>query len=594
MAEKCDRAMDTGGALVAAWDAAQGRGRPAQLPATLASLVGRDSELTALAAGLVERSPGTPRVVVIDGPAGSGKTALALQWAHQVRDRFPDGQLYMDLGGFAEPERRATVDEVLESFLVTLGVSTIPVTTDGRAALYRTMMAGRRMLVVLDNAGDAKTIDRLLPASASCGVVVTSRRALLSLVTQVGATRVTAGPLTEVDSIALVRQLVGAARADAEPEAMAAVARFCGGLPLALRAAAEQIATYPHWSIADLVEQLGDEGTACLDALEMVDLRRTFSWSYEQVGSDAARVFQLIGLHRGPGIHLAAVAAVVGVPRSQVRRLLHKLAVVHLVDIDADDVVRLHPLVRAYARELADHTVRADDRAVASRRLVSWYVGTTRAASLHLAPGQVKPIESLSVVDGIEPLVFHDAVAAKAWCETEMENFGPITTLALDYGPRDAAHQLATGLHDMGLLEGAPMAADVDEDEDDVDDVVGEAGMAVDDQDGIDDWDISWHVEYPRVGWFGPPWLRHNAIAGSNDYRFGARPEGSACGSAWRKAAVAFLSDPNALDRNATARLWGDLCDQAGWPGGAGVPEPRPEPGSNDPSRSRLESDEAT
>jgi hypothetical protein len=375
---------------------------------------------------------------------------------------------------------------------------------------------------------------------------------------------------------------------------MAAVARFCGGLPLALRAAAEQIATYPHWSIADLVEQLLDENTAGLDALEMVDLRQSFSWSYEQVDSDAARVFRLIGLHRGPGLHIAAVAAVAGVPRSQVRRLLHKLVVVHLVDIDADDVVRLHPLVRAYAHELADRTVRADERAVVSRRLVSWYVGTTRGASVHLAPGQVKPIESLSVVDDVEPLVFHDAVAAKAWCETEMENFGAITTLALDYGPRDAAHQLATGLHDMGLLDGGPMTTDdVDEDEDVVDDdVVGDDGIAVDEGHGLGNWDRRWRFDHPGFGWCGPPWLHHDVSAGSEDDVFGARPDGTGCRGALRKAAVAFLSDPHVLDHEATARLWGDLCDHAGRRGGTRVPEPRSELSGDVHSRSRAESDE--
>jgi hypothetical protein len=599
MAEKCDRAMDTGGALVAAWDAAHGRGRPAQLPPTLANLVGRDSELAALAAGLADRPPGTPRVVAIDGPAGSGKTALALQWAHQVRNQFADGQLYVDLGGFAEPERRVTVDEVLEGFLTALGASRIPDTTAGRAALYRSMLAGRRVLVVLDNASDATIVDQLLPASPTCGVVVTSRRALTSLVAQVGATRVTVGPLAEMDSVALMRRLVDPGRAQAEPAALAALAGLCGHLPLALRAAADQIAMYPHRSIADLVEEMQGDAPAVLNALETIDRRQTFSRSYERVCPDAAHLFRLIGLHQGPGIHTAAVAALAGMARSQAGRVLNKLALVHLVDIDAEDVVHLPPLVRAYAHDLADHTVRADERAVASRRLVSWYVGTTRAASLHLTRGQVKPIESLSVVDGVEPLVFHDAQAAKAWCAKEVENFGPVTTLALDYGPRESAQQLAAGLHDMGLLDGGPTA---DADDDAVEgwstarreavqeepsgasagissdeDVLHENDTATsDDEDGC-----SWRFAHTSWGLVGPPWLRP-AGAGSDLDGFGGQlPEKSNCIRALRQAAVSFLSDSSTFDHAATARLWTELGNNAGWSDGTFVPGPRAESGSD-------------
>lgn len=589
MAAKCDRAMDTGGALVAAWEAAHGRGRPAQLPPTLANLVGREPELAALAAGLADRPPGTPRVVAIDGPAGSGKTALALQWAHQVRDQFADGQLYVDLGGFAEPERRVTVDEVLEGFLTALDASRIPATTAGRAALYRSMLAGRRVLVVLDNASDAEFVDQLLPASPTCGVVVTSRRALTRLVAHVGATRVTVGPLAEPDSVALLRRLVDPGRADAEPEALAMLAGLCGHLPLALRAAADQIAMYPHRPIIDLVEDIQEDDIAVLNALETIDLRQTFSRSYAQVCPDAAHMFRLIGLHRGPGIHTTAVAALAGMTRSQAGRVLNKLALVHLVDIDADDVVHLPLLVRAYAHDLADRTVGADEHAAASRRLVSWYVGTTRAARLHLTP-EARPLDSLAVVDGVEPLVFNDVLAAKAWCATETENFGAITALALDYGPRDAARQLATSLHEMGLLDSGPTpveavdGADIDGagvDEDDP--------TAADDDDGIGGVDTSWHSDHADFGWRVPPWVRPDAE--SEEYGFSGPPGESGGTEAMRKAAVAFLSGPHTVDHDTTVRLWTDLCDHAGWPTGAPMPEPRPKPGEDTPSAHSVENE---
>jgi hypothetical protein len=375
---------------------------------------------------------------------------------------------------------------------------------------------------------------------------------------------------------------------------------------LALRAAADQIAMYPHRSIADLVEEMQEDDTAILNALETIDLRQTFSRSYEQVCPDAAHLFRLIGLHHGPGIHISAVAALAGMARSQAGRVLNKLALVHLVDIDAEDVVRLPPLVRAYAHDLADHTVRADERAVASRRLVSWYVGTTRAASLHLTRGQVKPIESLSVVDGVEPLVFHDAQATKAWCAREVENFGPVATLALEYGPRDAAQQLAAGLHDMGLLVGGP-TVDADDDDVDGDAVEGwptarreavqegpsgaSAGISSDEDDlhqddtaiSEDEDGSSWCFDHASWGLLGPPWLRP-AGAGSDLEGFGGHlPEKSNCIRALRQAAVGFLSDPSTFDHDATARLWTDLGNHAGRPSSTSVPGPRMEPGSDAP-----------
>ncbi|MFL6127118.1 helix-turn-helix domain-containing protein [Actinophytocola sp.] len=363
VAEACDAALNTNGALVGALEAAaRNTIRPAQLPAAPGRLVGRKAELDAMTDGAHSRLPGTPAVVVIDGPAGAGKTALALRWAHQVANQYTDGQLYADLGGFAAPERSMSIDEVLEEFLTAMGAPAIPTTPAGRASLYRSLLADRKVLIVLDNAADQAHIEPLLPASADCAVVVTSRRALTDLAGELDATRITVAPLAEHDSIELLRHLLGEARADAEAESVTTLAGLCGHLPVALCAAAAQLTIYPHRSVADLVDELL-ENDQQVGALGIAELRATMSWSYRALNADEARLFRLMGLPTCAHTSLTAVAALAGVTRTQARRLLHALAAVYLVEFDSDDVIRLPPLVRAYAWELAQSEEPADQRA---------------------------------------------------------------------------------------------------------------------------------------------------------------------------------------------------------------------------------------
>lgn len=450
VAAACDVALKTNGALIAAFESASNRIRPAQLPAAPPRLVGRKAELDAMTDGINGRPRGTPTVVAIDGPAGVGKTAIALRFAHQVADQYVDGQLYVDLHGFAPPGQSVSADTVLEEFLSAMGSPTIPDTRGKRASLYRSLLAERKVLIVLDNAADLDDIEPLLPAAAGCAVIVTSRRALSCLVGELGATHIAVPPLAEQDSTALLRQLIGEARADAEAESIATLARSCGNLPLALRYAADQLTIYPHRSVGDLVNELAENGRQ-LGALGKADLRTVLSWSYRSLGSDEARLFRLMGLHLGTHMSVVAVAALASVTRTEARRLLYTLASVHLLEFDSDDVLRLPDLIHAYARELVTTEDTTEQRTAAAQRLISWYVATVHEASRHLAPHSMVSVKPPSLVDGDEPLHFTDDLDAWTWCDTEKTNLEPIITMALQHAPQHVAHHLTTGLDVIGL-----------------------------------------------------------------------------------------------------------------------------------------------
>lgn len=456
VAELCDTALETGGALVAAVADAQEVIKPAQLPAAPARLVGRDGELALLTAGSCVRPHGTPTVVAIDGPAGVGKTALALRWAHDIADEYRDGQLYADLRAFAPDGIQAavSVEGILEEFLTALGVHAVPATTEQRARLFRSLTANRRLLVVLDNVTSMEEIGPLLPASPGCGVVVTSRRALARLAGQLGATRVTLRPLAESDAVDLVRSLIGAARTDAEFAAVTALVRRCGHLPLALHAAADQIAVYPHRPVVGLVDELAEE-VHTLHVGESADLASVFSWSCRGLESDVVRVFRLLGLHDGEHLSVAALAALAGVTVPFARRSLHALATVHLVGVDGNKMVRLQAPVRAYARELAATEETDSERRAAAQRLVTWYVHNAEAAErtitgrvdagTEVEDGWTRAARDVFVRD------FRDREAALAWLDAEKSNFGAVIALATEYGLSHAIHLLSTSLAKLGI-----------------------------------------------------------------------------------------------------------------------------------------------
>lgn len=447
LAQRCDAVLEAHGTLIALVSA-EGLPRLAQLPAAAATFVGREQQLHRLTDVLVgEALPGAPRTVTVDGPPGSGKTALALRLAHQIKDRFRDGQLYVDLHGYSLDGRPMRPATVLEEFLVALGLpaSTIPVGLDQRAALYRSLLDGKQILLVLDNARDSQQVEPLLPGWGGCGVVVTSRAKLSGLDIR-QEQRLTLAPLTEPEAVSLLNVVIGSERAAQEPKAIEKLARHCGHLPLALRIAAEQVTTHPHHTVAELVEELEDENER-LDALsteESTAVRTVFSWSYRDLGGEVARMFRLLGLHRGAHISSRAAASLAGIPAAQARRLLDRLVAVHLLEGIAKDRYRVHDLLRVYAAERALAEEPDAERESAMKRMLDWYLHTAYAANYLLVPQCRNPLlDPPQHPLELEVLSTYDE--ALSWCEIEMANLVAATRTAIEVGQYGTAWKIPVG-----------------------------------------------------------------------------------------------------------------------------------------------------
>jgi DNA-binding SARP family transcriptional activator/tetratricopeptide (TPR) repeat protein len=368
---------------------------PAQLPADLAGFTGRAAHLRQLDA-LVSDAPGRAVVIsVIAGTAGVGKTALAVHWAHRVRDRFPDGQLYVNLRGFDPTGTVTTPAEAVHGFLDALAVAPerIPADLHAQGGLYRSLLAGRRMLVVLDNARDAEQVRQLLPGAPGCLVLVTSRSRLSGLVASAGAHLVSLDLLTRQESAQLLACRLGADRLAAEPHAAEEIITACARLPLALAIVAARAATHPHFlPLAGLAGELRD-GRDRLDALSTgdevsTDVRAVFSWSYRQLGAAAGRLFRLLGLHPGPDISAPAAASLAGLPAPAVRPLLAELTRTHLVGQHSPGRYTFHDLLRTYAADLTHATDPDADRLAAVHRMLDHYLHTAHAADRLLHPAR--------------------------------------------------------------------------------------------------------------------------------------------------------------------------------------------------------------
>ncbi|WP_410670236.1 ATP-binding protein [Amycolatopsis sp. cmx-4-68] len=434
---------------------------PRQLPSPVRDFTGRAAELAALDAvlGWMDKpvaaggsaQPGRAVVIsAISGTAGVGKTALAVMWAHRVRSSFPDGQLYVNLRGY-DPGPPATPGEVLDGFLRALDVpaAKIPPALDDRAAQFRSVVAGRRLLIVLDNANSAEQIRPLLPGSSSCMVVVTSRDSLTGLAVSVGMHRITIDRLPAEDAVTLLRTIVGSHRADSEPEAVADLARWCDRLPLAIQIAAQRAVAHPHVALAELTTELADDAQRLevfsVGVDEYTAIRPVFSWSYRRLPEAQARMFRLLGVAPGLDIGVPAAAAMAGVTPAAGRRLLQGLAEAHLVDSAGMDRIQLHDLLRAYARARAEDTDTAADRREAVHRLVGWYLHAAAAADRLLHPGRQRVVVDAAPVPD-HPAVFVDYDAALEWCETEQVNLVAVTRAAAETGLGAAAWQLANNL----------------------------------------------------------------------------------------------------------------------------------------------------
>jgi DNA-binding SARP family transcriptional activator/Tfp pilus assembly protein PilF len=400
---------------------------PAQLPHRIPDFTGRDAELGRLDALLAADSGGTGTSVVITtitGTAGVGKSALAVHWAHQVSERFPDGQLHVNLRGFDPGSVALDPAEAIRGFLDAFGVDPqqIPASVEAQAALYRSLLAGRRVLVLLDNAANEGQVRPLLPGSAGCLVIVTSRNQLPGLIITEGAQPVLVDLMTADEARRLLSRRIGENRVSAETEAADDIIALCARLPLALMLVAARAATHPGFSLAALAAELREAGGS-LDAFDHADqasnVRAVFSWSYRQLSAAGGRLFRLLGLHAGPDISMTAVTSLAGLPRDQVRPALAELTRAHLVTERVPGRFALHDLLRAYATETAGAADPEDYRLAATRRMLDHYLHAAYRADELLSPRRDRPFPLADPGPGVTRENPADAKHALSWFETE-------------------------------------------------------------------------------------------------------------------------------------------------------------------------------
>jgi tetratricopeptide (TPR) repeat protein len=388
-------------------------------------------------------------VHVVAGTAGAGKTSLVLHWAHQVAQDFPDGQLFVNLRGY-DPGEPVTAHQALRGFLRALGVASadVPRDMDQAAALYRSLLADRRLLIVLDNAAAASQVRPLLPGSGGSMVVVTSRSRLTSLAVRDGARRLTLGTLPEPEAVALLRAVTSGFRPEDDEDKLSELARLCARLPLALRIAAERAASRPHMRLDELIADLRDE-SALWDTLSAGDeeeadaVRTVFAWSYRALPSRAAQLFRRLGLHPGAEFSLAAAAALGACTAGRARQLLDDLVGAHLLEQTAPDRYQFHDLLRAYATDQALAEEPAQEREAALRRVLGWYLHTADAAQTWLNPSEHHvPLPEADA----QPLAFQEYDGAADWSEREQGNFPALVRAADKAGLDELTWRLAVAL----------------------------------------------------------------------------------------------------------------------------------------------------
>ncbi len=417
------------------------RAVPRQLPAAVSHFVGRDGELARLTGLLRDQTEVAATVVIsaIGGTAGVGKTALAVYWAHRVADRFPDGQLYVNLRGFDPGGQVMDPAEAVRRFLDALGVppERIPADLDAQAALYRTQLAGRRMLIVLDNARDSVQVRALLPGAPTCLVLVTSRNKLSGLVAADGAHPITLDLPTEAEAHLLLTRRLGAGRVAAEPDAVAEIITACARLPLALAIVAARAANEPHLPLHALAGGLGDSRGGRFDTLRTddpaTDVRAVFSWSYQALTQSAARLFRLLGLHPGPDTCAPAVASLAALSLPEVRSLLGELTRANLLIEHVPGRYTFHDLLRVYATEQAHRLDPDQQRHAARHRILDHYLHTAHIADRLLDPHR-DPLTLTPPQPGVILEHFTDHQQALDWFTAEH----PVLLAAVD-------HATATG-----------------------------------------------------------------------------------------------------------------------------------------------------
>ncbi|MBP2336207.1 DNA-binding SARP family transcriptional activator [Saccharothrix coeruleofusca] len=424
--------------------AARPRAVPAQVPAGVSLFTGRAGQLRLLdrVVGQAHETGAVP-IVVITGTPGVGKTALARHWAHRARDRFPDGQLHVDLQGNATAPPTPPLT-ALSRLLRGLDVppDRVPTDLEEAAALYRSELAGRRALVVLDDARDLEQVRPLLPGTPGCAVVVTSRGALTGLVARDGAHSVPLDVLTAEEARALLTGLLGARRARAEPEALVRLAELCAHLPLALRIAAANLITNPTGSLTSYTDRLAGNRLAALrvDGDEQTAVRTAFELSHAALGEPTRRLFALLGSFPGADFTAEAAAALSGDPVTEVAGLLDELAAAHMLTRPAPGRYGYHDLLRLFARE---QDLPAAERDAAVLRLHRWYLRAVDAAASVLYPQMIR----LTLPGRPAPQsVFADHAAASEWLDAERGNLVAAVTHAARHRPLPEAGLLAEAL----------------------------------------------------------------------------------------------------------------------------------------------------
>ena len=416
---------------------------PAQVPPEAAGFAGRAAELSFLhamlsapaKAGAVPGTADSP-VCIVTGTAGVGKSTLAIRFARQVAPRFPDGQLYVNLRGFDPSGAPTEPETALRGFFEALGVPPrrVPATLEAQTGLFRSLLEGKRMLLLLDNARSTEQVRPLLPGSPGCMVVITSRSQLTGLVVAEGARPLSLDVLSDAEARDLFERRLGPERVAAEPMAVAELMRQSAWLPLALSVTCARAVTRPGVALADLVAELAD-ARGRLDVLETgdvtTDLRAVFSWSYEKLTQPAARMFRLLGLHPGPDISAASAASLAGIPLAAARAALAELARASLLTEDTAGRFGCHELLRAYAAERAAADEGADERTAARRRLLDHYLRTAHAGSARLYPAR-SSVPAPPMLPGVTPEDFGSYEAVLAWFGAEHRVLTGVLTMAAE------------------------------------------------------------------------------------------------------------------------------------------------------------------
>jgi DNA-binding SARP family transcriptional activator len=409
---------------------------PRQLPPDVPSFTGRAAELANLDAAGAAGQNSAP-MVAVTGTAGVGKTALTVHWARRSAHWFRDGQLYADIRGFGPSDTPATTIETISGFLTTLGMppERVPTCHDDQVTLYRSLLADKQMLIVLDNARDEQQVRPLLPGNSRSLVLATSRNELTGLAATHGARLVTLDVLPHGEAVQLLTAQLGR-RAIADPFAIGEITALCARLPFALTVAVARAAARPNFPLTALAAELRDVAGR-LDALDSGDpaasVRISFSWSYQQLSAEAARMFRLLSLHPGADITAHAAASMAGLDETVGRRVLRELSRTHMLSEHLPGRYAVHELLHIYAAEQARAYDSQPERRAAIGRLLDHYLHTAIHGGMLLHPAH-EPIELTTPAPGVTPERFADARKALAWFKAEQHVLTAAANLAAASG----------------------------------------------------------------------------------------------------------------------------------------------------------------